>query len=586
MSEAACAPYSTKPSPDLCAPRAREAACPRPRSPPARHLRKMSADEGGGGEDGDSDGWAAVVEDLGKKDAALLVTYVIAFERGRHANEMSAFRAQCVLEDMVSVPQQHIGHVLWSEWKSLLIEAGRQEVTEYLDDYRDHKLHVDTLTEKELHSLMLSQPRAAYDYVDSRPQSNAEKAVALIQLRMRRGAAPGEQNMDEQLSRPGRTLFLPELRRVLGYLTRDELEGALTIAVEGYRAQRPNVVVPVPTVITAEQLRNRAFQALSAANPPPVDPNVATDFAAMCTPQWPPACNLRIRRDGNRVLFSACVDGSLEGDEAGGDVLEATDVLCASDAAACLRKLSKIRPQIAVRKLTLEHGLELPEAVRLVVDEINRGCGAVEGRAHLIATVAHAVDKTQNQVVAAAFALLTRGSGTSRTTRGQEFTPSRRRILSMIALQFGIHTIEPRGTYIELSDKNAAATPLSAIKPKTPSAAARILDASGYTCLHHNELPIQRRPDGQCAAEIIHFGTANEEAGDKVATLSPRPAGGVDMHDIDVALSPLGDRLCAARPPAHDPSACSDGRARVHVHIHVSVPRPRPLPPQVQGARL
>ena len=87
----------------------------------------MSADEGGGGEDGDSDGWAAVVEDLGKKDAALLVTYVIAFERGRHANEMSAFRAQCVLEDMVSVPQQRIGHVLWSEWKPLLIEpAGRR----------------------------------------------------------------------------------------------------------------------------------------------------------------------------------------------------------------------------------------------------------------------------------------------------------------------------------------------------------------------------------------------------------------------------------------------------------------------------
>ena len=119
------------------------------------------------------------------------------------------------------------------------------------------------LTEEELHSLMLSQPRAAYDYVDSRPQSNAEKAVALIQLRMRRGAAPGEQNMDEQLSRSRRTLFLPELRRVLGYLTRDELEGALTIAVEGYKAQRPNVVVPVPTVITAEQLRNRAFQAPS-----------------------------------------------------------------------------------------------------------------------------------------------------------------------------------------------------------------------------------------------------------------------------------------------------------------------------------
>ena len=114
-----------------------------------------------------------------------------------------------------------------------------------------------------MHSLMLSQPRAAYDYVDSRPQSNAEKAVALIQLRMRRGAAPGEQNMDEQLSRSRRTLFLPELRRVLGYLMRDELEGALTIAVEGYKAQHPNVVVPVPTVITAEQLRNRAFQAPS-----------------------------------------------------------------------------------------------------------------------------------------------------------------------------------------------------------------------------------------------------------------------------------------------------------------------------------
>jgi hypothetical protein len=91
---------------------------------------------------------------------------------------------------------------------------------------------------------------------------------------------------------------------------------------------------------------------------------------------------------------------------------------------------------------------------------------------------------------------------------------------------------------------NRAATSRSLIPTARPSKSSLLPDARGYVLLSTNELAIHRRPDGACAAEATEFATASEPLGDAVQALPPRAAGGVDMHDINMAISPAYS-LCA-----------------------------------------
>ena len=83
-----------------------------------------------------------------------------------------------------------------------------------------------------------------------------------------------------------------------------------------------------------------------------------------------------------------------------------------------------------------------------------------------------------------------------------------------------------------------AATALSSIPIARPSRLALRADARGYTLFYTNQLSIRRRRDGECAAEASEFATASESLGDAVEALPPRAAGGVDMHNINLAFSP------------------------------------------------
>ena len=96
----------------------------------------------------------------------------------------------------------------------------------------------------------------------------------------------------------------------------------------------------------------------------------------------------------------------------------------------------------------------------------------------------------------------------------------------------------------QYSSLNRAAITRSLIPNAHPSSSALRTDDRGYALFYTNELPIHRRPDGECAAEAVEFATASEPLGDAVEALPPRAAGGVDIHDIHLEISP-SHALCA-----------------------------------------
>jgi len=340
----------------------------------------------------------------------------------------------------------------------------------------------------------------------------------------------------------------------------------------------------VPTCITVDELLSRVRAARVVERQFPRFGS--EELWLMAKECWPPLCDWRVRNDGEAPLFSDALDGSTKGDE-----LYGNDVLCASDATKCVNAMEHMRAQKSTHQALLHHGLTLDDAVLAVLRKINTA-GRVSGKASLILAIARKLDTEEaTPVLNALTAVLLSQAVDARGTPSPAFTQRHRCTLSKLALCFNVHLLQPRGAYLEVShysetphpplsphpcvpiahatapititrhrsrsngklsqtlcaqysSLNRAATALSLIPIARPSRTARQVDARGYVLFHTNLLSIRRRPDGECAAEASEFATASKSLGDAVEALPPRAAGGVDMHNINLALSP-SHCLCA-----------------------------------------
>ena len=86
----------------------------------------------------------------------------------------------------------------------------------------------------------------------------------------------------------------------------------------------------------------------------------------------------------------------------------------------------------------------------------------------------------------------------------------------------------------------------SDVPPLPALSAVLSVDDSGFELVRVASYEVVRRPDGECAAEAVVFGTNKELLSDAVQALPHLDSGGKDLHSIDDALREFDHSACSA----------------------------------------
>ena len=172
-----------------------------------------------------------------------------------------------------------------------------------------------------------------------------------------------------------RGALAPQIRRAARLLSGSEVQEAL------HELRQPEVIalrrlIALPRSSTSGELRQLVYTEMAKYD--------ATEAASVTSVDaWdklvPPLCHFRVRAPGptdqQRILLSPSADGSLPG-----DLLNDTDLLCATDLCAVLRSLPQLQPWNPAKFLLIPHGTRLGEAARpvrgaVLVDDSAAGLG-------------------------------------------------------------------------------------------------------------------------------------------------------------------------------------------------------------------